>query len=96
MANLSETLMMELAHETDAPSEAGAALEVFSRSPSGAHPRSALEVAMYTFGDLSTAEAWMREPHAHLIGSPEHACRHAAGLERVLQLLSAIANGTEP
>lgn len=56
----------------------------------------ALELAMYTFGDLATAQAWMQEPQAHLGGSPVQVCRHPGGLDRVLQLLYAIAGGTEP
>ncbi len=56
----------------------------------------ALELAMYTFGDLATAQAWMQEPQAHLCGSPAQLCRHPGGLDSVLQLLYAIAGGTEP
>jgi hypothetical protein len=56
----------------------------------------ALELAMYTFGDLSTAQAWMQAPQGHLCGSPDQACRHPGGLDSVLQLLYAIAGGTEP
>lgn len=55
-----------------------------------------LELAMYTFGDLSTAQAWMQEPQANLGGSPAQMCRQPDGAERVLQLLYAIASGTEP
>lgn len=59
--------------------------------------RSVLEFAMYTFGDLDTAEAWMQEPHEHLGGSPERVCqRSLEGMQSVVRLLHAIASGTEP
>lgn len=56
----------------------------------------ALELAMYTFGDFSTAEAWMQEPQVHLCGSPVQVCLRPGGQDQVLQLLYAIAGGTEP
>lgn len=56
----------------------------------------ALELAMYTFGDFSTAEAWMQEPQERLCGSPAQACLKPGGQDQVLQLLFAIAGGTEP
>lgn len=59
-------------------------------------PKDALEMAMYTFGDLLTAEAWMNADQQRLCCSPAQACRSQDGLEEVLQLLYAIANGTEP
>lgn len=55
-----------------------------------------LELAMYTFGDLSTAQAWMQAPQAHLRGHPAQMCLHPGGENSVLQLLYAIASGTEP
>jgi len=56
-----------------------------------------LELAMYTFGDLDTAEAWMRDPHEHLGGTPERVCRRSVeGMQSVVRLLHAIASGTEP
>lgn len=59
--------------------------------------KDALELSMYVFGDLPTAEAWMQAGHASLGGgSPEWACQQPGGLDQVLRLLCAIANGTEP
>lgn len=58
--------------------------------------RDLLELTMYTFGDLPTAEAWMEEPNAWLGETPARAWAQPGGLERVRQLLQAIAHGTEP
>lgn len=59
-------------------------------------PTHVLEVAMHAFGDLSTAEAWLNEPHARLGGTPTQQCQLPGGQDRVLQLLCAISGGTEP
>lgn len=73
----------------------GSSASVSSPSPR-LLPTDALEMAMYAFGDLLTAEAWMNADQQRLCCSPAQACRSPDGLEEVLRLLYAIANGTEP
>lgn len=60
------------------------------------HLKRVLDLAMYTFGDLRIAEEWMRERNVRLRTSPTEACTQDGGVERVIQLLYAIGDGTEP
>jgi autotransporter-associated beta strand protein len=55
-----------------------------------------VELAMYVFGDLLTAEAWMHERNVFFAATPAQVCERPGGLDAVLRLLYAIANGTEP